>query len=176
MRIKQTKDSLLGWLLLPLLVLVTGPIQLVVFSPQTNTLICNRVQLKQVDCWKKYSLMGLEVRKVSIGSLYKVAVVQAPSSSGIKYQLMLFTSVGNQRFGFPNERKQSQAIASRINNFLKTPAQPSLTIQDNYWIWQATLLSALMTAMWIWVIIWAIKYSMGNKLQLNNQQIKLPER
>ncbi len=164
MKIKQTKDSLSSWLLLPILVLVTGPMQLVVFSPQTNTLICNRVELKQVDCWQKYSLIGLQVREVFIDSLYKVAVVKAPSSSGIKYQLILFTSVGNQRFGFPHEHQQAQAIASRINNFLKTPAQPFLTIQDNYWIWQATLLSALFTAMWIWVIIWAIRYSIGNKL------------
>lgn len=117
---------------------------------------------------------------MSIGSLSKVAVVDAPSSPGKagipKYQLMLFTSVGNQRFGFPHEHKQAQAIVSRINTFLTTPVQPSLTIQDNYWIWQVTLLAALPTAMWIWVIIMAIRYSMGNKLQLNNQQIKLPER
>lgn len=163
MKIKQTKDSLSTWLLLPLLVLARGPIQLVVFSPQTSTLICNRVELTEVNCQKKYSLMGLEVRKVSIGSLDRVKVVEylsSPGKGGIpKYQLMLFTFSGNERFGFAHTQKQAQAIASRINTFLATPARPSLIIQDNSWIWQVTLIAALFTVMWIWVIIWAIRYS-----------------
>lgn len=62
MKIEQTKHSLLRWLFATFLVLVTGPSQLIVSSPQTSTFICNRVESTQVNCERKYSLMGLQVR------------------------------------------------------------------------------------------------------------------
>lgn len=94
-------------------------------SPQTSTLTCNRVELMQANC-EKNSVLGLEARKVSLGQLQEAKAVQSPyyrSLRARRYQVMLFTSSGEVLFGFPSqEKEQMQAITSRINTFLATPA------------------------------------------------------
>lgn len=106
--------------------------------PNVTTLTCNRTEPTQGSCKLLASgLLASEVREIPISILQGAKVDESRSSKSTTYGVVLLTITGEVPFTFYSnfDKGKKQAIASRINDFVKIPGETSLAVkQDDRWI------------------------------------------
>lgn len=124
MQVMQQSPSQLTLRLRPVLIWVFGSIFTVagvftIFSGKVITFTCHRTELPQSICRLSTSgLLGLKIREIPVNTLQGAKVEND--------EVVLLTNNGEVPFN-----SDSSADASRINQFVRTPEQKTLTVQQD---------------------------------------------